>query len=195
MPTARLARVRLAGTASGSEICSSAISRRASACIASMSAASFARNVSSRTAVARRVPGRRRRRAAPRRAAPRALLPRPRWRAAPRARAASRAASASLDRLAPLELPLEELDRQRGVAFVAQIDAVKRQQVLRARHRVFQRPVRLVDPRRRLQRDAAFRVARGSEAVGMHFALQRAIGGVEHRRVDAKRAGRPKSSK
>ena len=58
-----------------------------------------------------------------------------------------------------------------------------------------QRPVRLVDARRRLQREPLLRVAGRGVAVGMHVALQCAIGVLERRRVDAKRGGSPNSSK
>ena len=38
--------------------------------------------------------------------------------------------------LSPLELPLEEIERQRGVGFVERVDAVERQEILRAGHRI-----------------------------------------------------------
>ena len=139
-----------------------------------MSAATFVRNRSSRTRPARRVPcafdveQRRRRVASSSRASARTSS-----RIASSARASPRSA-ASGGRLSPLELPLEEIERKRGVGFVERVDAVQRQQVLRARDRILQRAIRLVDPRRRLQREPLLRVAGGGVAIGMHFALQRA---------------------
>ena len=98
-------------------------------------------------------------------------------------------------RLAPLELPLEEIERQRGVGFVERLDAVQRQQVLRARDRILQRAVGLVDPCRRLQREPLLGVARGRVTVRMHFALQRVVGAIERAASKRKRSGRPNSSK
>ena len=88
-------------------------------------------------------------------------------------------------RLPPLELALEEIERQRGVGLVERVDAVQRQQVLRARHRILQRTVRLVDPRGGLQREPLLRVAGGRVTVGMHFALQSMVGAIERRRIEA----------
>ena len=88
-------------------------------------------------------------------------------------------------RFPPFELPLEEIEVERGVRFVERVDAVQRQQVLRARHRILQRAIGLVDPRGRLQRETLLRLAGGRKTVRMHFDLQSMVGAIERRRVEA----------
>ena len=110
---------------------------------------------------------------------------RARPRAAPPARATSPGRLRVRRLLAPLELPLQEFERQRRVGLADRVDAVQPEQVLRALHRILQRAVGLVDARGRLQREALLRVAAAGEAVGMHFGLQLAVGAVERRAVEA----------
>ena len=63
------------------------------------------------------------------------------------------------------------------------------EQVLRPLNRVLQRAIRLVDARRRLEREALFHVGAAGKAVGVHFGLQLAIGAVKHRSVETECAG------
>jgi hypothetical protein len=74
--------------------------------------------------------------------------------------------------------------RQRGIGFRRRIDAVQRQQILGAPDRVLERAISLADPRRRLQRQSALAFARSGEPVRVHLRLQRAVGGIQPRRVE-----------
>ena len=87
-------------------------------------------------------------------------------------------------RFAALELAGQECNREAAVRFGRRIDAANVQQVFSARDRILQRPVRFIDARRRLQRDALLGVAGRGMPVRMHVALQRAIRVLERRRVD-----------
>ena len=91
--------------------------------------------------------------------------------------------------LPALQLPLEESERQRRVRLVERVDAVQRQQVLRARHRILQRAIGLVHPCRRLQRDPLLGRARRRMAIRMHLALQRVVGAVEQGGIEAETFG------
>src|SRR4029453_11557714 len=86
--------------------------------------------------------------------------------------------------LAPVELALEKVDRQRGLVFGKGFDPVEREQILGSRHRILERAVRFVDARRRLQRQSLLGFGGSGMAVGMHFTLQCAIGAVKHRGVE-----------
>src|SRR5215831_1669655 len=92
------------------------------------------------------------------------------------------------ERLAPRELVLQELGRQGGIGLAQRLDAVQRQQMLRAPHRILEGAVSLVDPRRGLQRQPPLGFPRGGEAIRVHPSLQGAISGIERvarRRVEA----------
>src|SRR5262249_13156115 len=89
------------------------------------------------------------------------------------------------ERLAPLELLLQERGRQGGVGLAQRLGPVQRKQLLRTPDRTLQRPARLVHAGRRLQREAPLRFRSGRVAIGMDPALQRAIGRLE--RVERRR--------
>ena len=66
---------------------------------------------------------------------------------------------------------------------------------MRARHRILQRAVGLVDARRRLQREPLLARRSPPRSGRDALALQRAVGAVERRASKRKRSGKPKSSK
>jgi hypothetical protein len=68
-------------------------------------------------------------------------------------------------------------------------DAVQPQQVVRAVDRVLQRLVRLVDARRRLERQPAHGLGAGGKAVRVDLALQRAVATLERRGVHVEAFG------
>ena len=146
-----------------------------SAAIASTSLASLARNASSRTSGFARAASR----SAIDRRASRARLERAglgaHLRHAARSSAArSPCAAAAASGFAPLELPLEEVERERRVGLGERVDAGEREQVARALDRIGERAVGLVHARGRLQRETLRDASSAARvAVRVHAPLQR----------------------